>query len=156
MVMTTVTETVDVDAPISRVYNQWTQFESFPHFMGGVDSVTQIDDTHTHWVTSIGGVTREFDTRIVVQHPDERIGWSSTDGTTHSGVVSFEPLDDTSTRVTVQLTWAPNGVIEKVGAVLGFDDRQVRSDLARFQTFIEDRDGETGAWRGHVHPGERG
>lgn len=154
--MTTVTESVEVNAPVSRVYNQWTQFESFPRFMGGVDSVTQIDDTRNHWVTSIGGVTREFDTRIVVQHCDELIGWSSTDGTTHSGVVSFEALSGGRTRVTVELTWDPNGVVEKVGAALGFDDRQVRSDLARFTTFIEGRDGETGAWRGAVHPADRG
>jgi uncharacterized membrane protein len=76
---------VDVDAPISAVYDQWTQFESFPQFMGGVDQITQSDDTHTHWVTSIGGVSREFDTEVTEQHPDERVAWKSTDGTTHAG-----------------------------------------------------------------------
>ena len=55
--------------------------------------------TPTHWVISIGGVTREFDATIVVQHPDQRLAWNSTDGTTHSGVVSFERPYDTHTRV---------------------------------------------------------
>lgn len=150
--MTTVSASVDVEAPLRAVYNQWTQFESFPEFMSGVDRITQVDDTHTHWVTSVGGVTREFDATIVVQHPDERIGWNSTDGTTHSGVVSFQALGDTRTRVTTELTWQPEGITEKIGAVLGFDERQVRADLDRFKTFIEDRGVETGAWREHVHP----
>ena len=83
--MASVVKSVDVDAPISAVYNQWTQFESFPQFMGGVEQITQTDDTHTRWVTSIGGVTREFDTEITEQHPEERVAWKSTDGTTTPG-----------------------------------------------------------------------
>ena len=59
--MSSVTESVDVHVPVTTAYNQWTQFESFPQFMEGVDRVDQTSDTMTHWVTSIGGVTREFD-----------------------------------------------------------------------------------------------
>ena len=80
----TITQSVDVDVPITTVYNQWTQFESFPQFMGGVDEITQTDDRHTHWKTTIGGVSREFDTEITEQHPEERVAWKSTDGTTHA------------------------------------------------------------------------
>src|SRR3978361_508193 len=93
-------ESVDVDVPIRVAYNQWTQFESFPHFMGGVESITQIDDTHSHWVTKIGGVTREFDTQITEQHPDERVAWTSTQGPDHAGVVTFHRLSDAETKVT--------------------------------------------------------
>jgi uncharacterized membrane protein len=151
--MTSVTESVDVDVDVSTVYNQWTQFEAFPEFMGGVESIRQVDDTHMHWTTSIDGVTREFDTEITEQHPDERVAWKSTDGTSHAGVVTFHRLGDSQTRVTAQIDWQPEGVVEKVGAVLGFDDRQVKGDLQRFKTFIEERGAETGAWRSNVeHP----
>jgi uncharacterized membrane protein len=145
-VMASVVKSVDVDAPISAVYDQWTQFESFPQFMGGVDQITQSDDTHTHWVTSLGGVSREFDTEVTEQHPDERIAWKSTDGTTHAGVITFHRLGETSTTVAAQIAWQPDG-IDKAGAVLGFDDRQVQSDLDRFKDFIESRGSATGAWR---------
>jgi uncharacterized membrane protein len=148
--MASVTESVDVAVPVSTAYNQWTQFESFPQFMGGVDKITQIDTTHNHWVTTIGGVTREFDTEVTEQHPDERVAWKSTDGTSHAGVVTFHRLNDANTRVTVQLDWQPSGVVEKAGSVLGVDDRQVKADLARFKEFIEKQGGETGAWRGDV------
>ena len=112
--MVSVTKSVDVEAPLSTVYNQWTQFEDFPQFMGGVDQITAIDDPHTHWVTSIGGQRREFDTEITEQHPDERIAWKSTDGTTHAGVITFHRLGDTTTRVTAQIDWQPEGLVEKV------------------------------------------
>ena len=148
--MTTVTKSIDVDVPISTAYNQWTQFESFPKFMSGVDSVTQIDDTHTHWKIDINGIEREFDATITEQHPDERVAWNSTDGTTHAGVVSFYRLADDETRVTVQLDWQPDGFVEKVGAVVGLDDRQVAHDLDRFKQMIEAQGFEEGGWRGNV------
>src|SRR5436190_19685278 len=68
--MSQIQQSVDVEVPVSVAYNQWTQFESFPHFMSGVESISQLDDTHNHWVTSIAGVQREFDTEITEQHPD--------------------------------------------------------------------------------------
>jgi uncharacterized membrane protein len=148
--MASVTESVDVDVPVSTAYNQWTQFESFPQFMGGVERIEQRDDTHAHWVTMIGGTRREFDTEITEQHPDERVAWKSTDGTTHAGVITFHRLGDSSTRVTAQIDWQPEGVTEKVGAMIGVDDRQVQADLRRFKAFIEQRGTETGAWRGDV------
>src|SRR5581483_9345816 len=70
-----VMQSVDVDVPVSTAYNQWTQFESFPRFMGAVERIDQISDTRTHWVTKIAGVEREFDAEITEQHPDERIAW---------------------------------------------------------------------------------
>ncbi|MEE6272869.1 SRPBCC family protein [Georgenia wangjunii] len=149
--MSRVEESIDVDVPVRTVYDQWTQFESFPEFMDGVDSITQIDDTHNHWVTTIGGVTREFDTEITEQHPDERVAWKTTGGETHhAGVVTFHRLSDTTTRVMIQMDWKPEGLVEKAGAVVGVDDRQVKADAKRFKKFIESRGTETGAWRGNV------
>jgi uncharacterized membrane protein len=146
-----VQESVDVDVPIRVAYDQWTQFESFPQFMGGVERITQIDDTRTHWITNIDGVKREFDAEITEQHPEERVAWASTGGDAeHAGVVTFHRLDDNRTRVMIQIDWEPTGVVEKVGAALGFDDRQVKADAKRFKEFIESRGRETGAWRGDV------
>ncbi len=149
--MSSVIESVDVHVPIGTAYNQWTQFESFPQFMSGVESITQLDPTHTHWVTKIGGVRREFDAEITEQHPEDRIAWKSISGDTkHAGVVTFHRLADNDTRVTVQLDWEPEGVAEKVGAAVGMDDRQVKADTERFKEFIEGRGAETGEWRGDV------
>ena len=92
--MSSVQQSVDVDVPVSTAYNQWTQFESFPEFMDGVESITQESATSTHWVVKVGGVKREFDTEITEQTADQVIAWRSTGGDTggHSGRVTFEPL----------------------------------------------------------------
>jgi uncharacterized membrane protein len=149
--MSTVEATVEVLAPISMAYNQWTQFESFPQFMNGVEEVRQLDDLHNHWVVKVGGVRREFDTEITEQRPDERISWQTVGGEVQqAGNVTFERLDDAHTRVTVQLEWEPQGLAEKAGSTVGVDDRQVKADAERFKEFIEQRNTETGAWRGEV------
>jgi hemerythrin superfamily protein/carbon monoxide dehydrogenase subunit G len=147
--MSDVTESVDVHVPITTAYNQWTQFESFPQFMDGVESIRQSDERHSHWVTKVGGVRREFDTEITEQHPDERIAWKSVGGdTSHAGVVTFHRLGDSDTRVTVQLAWQPQGLVERAGSALGMDSHQVKADTARFKEFIEQRGTATGQWRG--------
>ena len=149
--MTDTTQTIDVDVPVTVAYNQWTQFESFPQFMDGVDQVTQKTDTLTHWKISIAGVKREFDAEITEQHPDERIAWKSVGGDTrHAGVVTFHRLGDQDTRVTVQLDWQPEGIVEKAGAAVGVDNLQVKADTKRFKEFIEERGAEEGGWRGDV------
>ncbi|HJY24288.1 MAG TPA: SRPBCC family protein [Actinomycetes bacterium] len=148
--MSNVTESIDVDVPVSTVYDQWTQFETFPQFMEGVERIDQITDTKTHWVTKIGGVEREFDADITEQHPDERVAWKSTTGADQAGVVTFHRLSDTTTRVTVQMDYEPEGVVENVGDKLGIVKRRVTGDLERFKQFIEARGTETGGWRGDV------
>jgi hypothetical protein len=49
---------IDVDVPVRTAYNQWTQFESFPRFMEGVEQVRQLDDAHLHWRANVGGSVR--------------------------------------------------------------------------------------------------
>ena len=147
--MAQIIESIDVSVPVTTAYNQWTQFESFPDFLDEVDSITQLDDTHTRWKVTVGGVTREFDAEITEQHPDERVAWNSIGGETeHAGVVTFQKLDDEHTRVMLQLSFEPEGFTEKAGDVLGVVKMRAKGDMKRFSEFIENRGGATGAWRG--------
>jgi uncharacterized membrane protein len=148
--MQTIVNYVDVFVPVQTVYNQWTQFEDFPKFMDGVENVTQLDDTHLHWVGNVGGKTIEWDATISEQVPDKRIVWYSDNGALHSGIVSFNPVGPAFTRVTLRIDYEPEGIVEETGDKLGFLSRRVEEDLKRFKEFIEARGDETGAWRGTV------
>ncbi len=147
---TNITESVDVDVPVGTAYNQWTQFESFPRFMEGVERIDQLSPTKTHWVTRIAGVQREFDAEITEQHPDERVAWVTQNGTHQAGVVTFHRISNTTTRVTLQLDHDPQGLLEKAGEALGIIKRRIKGDLANFKSFIESRGVEEGGWRGDV------
>ena len=146
-------QSIDVNVPVRTAYNQWTQFEEFPNFMGGIQKVTQLDDTHLHWKATIGGTIKEWDAVITQQTPDQRIAWVNTTGARNAGVVTFHRLTDNKTRVMLQLEYEPEGFVENVGDMIGVVSTRVRADLQRFKDFIESRGQETGAWRGEVsHP----
>jgi uncharacterized membrane protein len=153
--MASIQESIDVQVPLSTVYNQWTQFEEFPQFMEGVRSVTQLDDTHLRWVAEAGGQEHEWTAEITEQHPDERVAWKAIEGHGNSGVVTFHRLGAGETRVTVQMEHETEGMMEALGSALGADSRRVQGDLERFKDLIEGRGAESGAWRGEVERGRQ-
>ena len=150
--MSDVIETVDVFVPLRTAYNQWTQFEQFPRFMEGVEEIRQLSDRMTHWKIKIGGVEREFDAEITEQHPDDRIAWHSVGGADHSGVVSFERLDDETTRVTLRLGTAPEGLVETLGDKLGLVKHRAKTDMQRFKEYIESQGIASGGNRIDIDP----
>ncbi|HET9214710.1 MAG TPA: SRPBCC family protein [Gaiellaceae bacterium] len=153
--MASVTESIDVNVPVTTAYNQWTQFEEFPRFMEGVKSVSQLDDTHLRWTAEVGGKEHHWTAEVTEQLPDERVAWKAIEGQGNAGVVTFHRLGDNESRVTVQLDHETEGMIEALGSALGADSRRVKGDLERFKELIESRGVESGAWRGEVEQGQR-
>ena len=148
--MSTVEESIEVNVPIRTAYNQWTQFQEFPRFMEGVESITQLDDKRLQWVAEIAGQRREWEAEITEQKPDERIAWTAREGEHNSGVVTFHYIDENTSRVMLQLEYEPEGALEKVGDALGAVKTRVKGDMKRFKEYIEGRGQETGAWRGEI------
>src|SRR4051812_30197342 len=102
--MSQVEESIHVNVPVRTAYDQWTQFETFPRFMDGVERVEQRTDTLTHWITRIDGVQREFDAEITEQIPDERVAWTTIAGEARqAGVATFHRIDDSTTKVMLQM-----------------------------------------------------
>jgi hemerythrin superfamily protein len=149
-VTTMVEKSVEVDVPVSTAYNQWTQFEEFPTFMGGVKEVVQVDDTTLHWVAEIAGVRREWDAEILEQVPDQKVAWAAIGGATNAGAVHFAPAGPGRTLLTLHLEYEPEGLVESAGDALGIIERQAEADVQRFKKLIESRGTESGAWRGDV------
>ena len=153
--MSRIVESIDVDVPVRIAYDQWTQFEAFPRFMDGVKRVRQLDDTTLEWTAEINGVERSWRADIAEQEPDQVIAWRSTSGAKNDGRVTFEALDDSRARATLELDVEPADAIEKAADALGFVERQVKGDLRRFKEFIESRGTPTGGWRGEVEGGQK-
>jgi uncharacterized membrane protein len=151
--MPTLKKSVDVDVPVRVAYDQWTQFEEFPRFMEGVESVQQLDDKRLYWRAKVAGTVEEWDAEIVEQTPDRVISWRSTSGARNQGTVRFAPSDG-KTRIDLEMHWEPKDATERVGDVIGADDMRIQGDLGRFKKFVEERGAPTGSWRGEIH-GER-
>ena len=154
--MSKVQDSIEVQVPVQQAYNQWTQFEEFPKFMDGIQSVQQLDDTHVQWVAEIRGESRQWTTEITEQWPDEKVAWKTIAGEVkNDGVVTFEQVGDNRTRVNVEMDVESESTTENVaGDLLGIVKDQVHGDLERFKQLIENRDEETGDWRGEIKDGE--
>ncbi|WP_309076456.1 SRPBCC family protein, partial [Paenarthrobacter sp.] len=150
---TKVEKRILVNVPVSTAYNQWTQFEEFPHFMGGVKSVTQLSDDRLEWVAEIGGIRRQWEAKILEQIPDRKVAWAATEGATNAGAIEFEDIGGGQTSLQLTLEYEPEGIIEKVGDKLNVVERQAEADLQRFKEFIEAEGYASGAWRGSVSSG---
>ena len=148
--MRTIEESIEIDVPVTTAYNQWTQFESFPEFMDGIERVEQQGDNRLHWVAEVGGQKHEWDAEITEQHPDSRVAWKALDQEGPNGVITFHKLDDSRTKVMVQMDYEPEGMKESIASMVGMDSRRVKGDLESFKEFIEARGSETGAWRGGI------
>jgi uncharacterized membrane protein len=138
---------IEVGVPAPVAYNQWTQFEAFPEFMHGVESVEQHDDRHLHWRVRIGGTHREWEAEITEQIPDKRIAWRSTEGFVNAGVLTFHHVTHDRCRVALQLAYDTRDWKENAAHLLGLIDREITNCLHGFKQFIEERGAPTGAWR---------
>ena len=149
-----VQQVVDIGIPIESVYNQFTQFEEWPQFMHRVKRATQDDDCSVSFAVKIWGKTKEFTAEIETQRPDQRIKWKSSQGMTHTGVVTFHELGPNLTRVILNFEVDPGSLVEKFARGARHVKRAARADLHRFVAFIETAEHETGAWRGVIEDGE--
>lgn len=149
---TRVEKSVTVEAPVSVVYNTWTQFEDFPLFMGGVQEVRQLGDSRLYWVAEIAGVKREWEATILEQVPDEKVAWAATEGATNAGTVRFTPAGVASTVVTLSLEYEPEGLVEKAGDLLSIVERRAEADMENFKQLMETGGREPGGWRGAINP----
>lgn len=138
-----VTKTINIAAPVDEVYGLWNAPAKFPLFMTNVQEVHEGNDDRTHWkVRGPAGTTLEWDAEITEREPNRLIAWETYPGSLiqHAGRVLFEPKGESSTRVTVQLSYNPAlGVAgHTVAKLLGrHPKRQLDEDLLRLKNYLE-------------------
>ncbi|GAA3819445.1 SRPBCC family protein [Nocardioides panacisoli] len=157
--VTTIIEEIDVGLPISFVYDQWTQFGSFPSFMKKVENVDAVEDEKLHWKAQIWWSHREWDATILEQLPDERIVWRSEGKKGHvDGAVTFHEITSDLTRIIVVLEYFPQGLFERTANIWRAQGRRVHAELQHFRRHVMahavlEPDAVQG-WRGVIEDGE--
>lgn len=134
-------KTIIVTAPVSEVYQFWTQFDRFPEFMSNIKSVEKAGDRLSHWVAKGPlGTSVEWDAETTLMEENKRIAWNSRDhgDITTSGQVTFVELDNNQTQVHVLIKYdPPAGVVGDIVAKIFSDpQRELEEDLERFKTII--------------------
>ncbi|MFH8408803.1 SRPBCC family protein [Streptomyces sp. NPDC018019] len=130
-------ESVDIEAPVAVSWALWSDVTRWPEFLSHVRLVERLDDTHFSWQLSLPGADKKFVAELTEVKPQERIAWKTTGGVHHAGVVTFHRLGDTSSRVTLQIEYAPQGFVEHLGALTNLDSTLANYDLGEFRKLAE-------------------
>jgi uncharacterized membrane protein len=139
-----VESSVVVEAPVSRVYDYWSNLENLPNFMTNIEEVRSTGPRTTHWrVKGPLGAKMEFDAQTTQEEENRALGWNSVSGNVEtSGQVRFQELGPERTRVEVTMNYAdpPGGRIGEVGSKLVANPQvMVDQDLYNFKEIIEGR-----------------
>ncbi len=133
---------IEVEAPVQRVYEYWRNLENLPQFMANVEEVRSTGPDTTHWVVKGPlGAKVEFDARTTQDEPNSAIGWNSVDGVVQtSGQVRFQEAGEGRTRIEVQMNYAdpPGGKVgEMASRVVANPKVMMEQDLRNFKDIIE-------------------
>ncbi len=133
---------IAIQASPESVYDVWSRYENFPHFMSHVIEVRDLGNQRSHWVVQgPAGSEIEFDAQLTAAERPQRLGWQSEAGASvySEGTVTLTPQAG-GTRVTVRMSWRPAaGALAQGVAVLAGTDPQTAldEDLQRMKQFIE-------------------
>ena len=113
-----------VNEPVADVYERWLVFEDYPKFITAIKRVRKLDENHFSALLSFNGKEHEATLEVMLRVPQRRLAWrtlADRRAPDHlaAGVVSFVPLSDKSTCVTMKLTSSFGGaVLNRVGRYL--------------------------------------
>jgi uncharacterized membrane protein len=137
--MEKIEKSVEVRCPLPAVYDQWVRFEDLPAFMSSVTQVRRVDDTHLHCRALIQGEERELDAEIIDRLPNEYIAWKSLSGIPSVGVVHFEPVGPTLTRVRLMMAYESVGPDDGTRETVELLGARIQDTVEHFKSFIENR-----------------
>ena len=133
---------VEIEAPVEKVYDYWKTLENLPEFMTNVEEIHPTGPDTTHWVVKGPlGAKLEFDAKTTQNKPNEAIGWNTENGKVQtSGQVRFQKVDADRTRVEVQMNYwdAPGGKAGEVASrIVANPELMVQQDLRNLKEILE-------------------
>ncbi len=134
--MSKFTETIEVGVPVRAAYEQLTEFESYPEFMAGVQQVTQLSETETHWVMNLDGQRREFDAHVVECRPDQRVAWEAAGGLL-TEAITLKRVGLDRTQVICELDADAKALLPSDAHAKDSMSRLLKADMSRLKSYLE-------------------
>ena len=138
---------VEIDAPVERVFEAFSNFESFPEWMSGIGEVRRAGRHLTRWALAAARERRPlvWETETTVFQPDHRIAWRSVRGDVETdGEAIFEETRRQTTVLRLVLGYDLPHARSREGndarPLFGRQfERVLEDDLQRFKRMVEQR-----------------
>ncbi len=135
-------ERIEIDLPLSKVYELLSNPAYFPHFLERIDNVEKVNSQTYEFATEIGGDTYEWTTNIIDDLRNTRFAWITINGNLNqTGTLRFTPLDNGErTRVDFSLDYRTfyGEPDEELAEFIEYLPAQITKDLERFKEQAED------------------
>lgn len=135
---------IEINAPVGRVFDLFSDFESFPRWMSHIKEVRYTGRRYTRWTAEAPlGSSVEWEAETVAFEPDQRIAWRSVRGDVETqGEVDFQETARGTTLLRVVLGYDPPA--GRIGALVARlfgtnPEEQLEEDLERFAEVAEAR-----------------
>ena len=133
-----------VNKPRDTVYNFWRKLDNLPLFMNHLESVDVLDNERSHWVMKLptGVASVSWDAEIVMDVPNEFIGWSSLPGSIidNAGKIRFRDTEDGGTLIDLIISYQPpaGGIGASLAHVLNpVFKKMVDTDVQNFKQYMD-------------------
>jgi uncharacterized membrane protein len=135
------THSIEVDAPVDRVFALWRDFENWPKFLPNVKEAIDTGERTAMCKLATPMGTLDCHAEIINEHPGESFQWHTTSGAVDFlGKAAFEATPEGATRVTVSMEYhAPLGRIGEMVARWLHEDpcAELPNELRRFKGLVE-------------------
>ena len=136
-----IASSIEINAPIEKCFQVWSDFERFPEFIENVKSVRK-NGKYWHWIVQ-GPFheTVEWDAEVDLRYENMAIIWSTPPESkiASSGTVNFTEPGPNRTLVEVVMTYSPPAgpFGELIADVTHYPDYMVDKALTSFKTRVE-------------------
>ncbi len=136
---------IEIDAPIERVFDLFSDFENFPRWMNNIKDVHYTGRRFSRWTARAPlGTSVEWEAETIIFEPDRRIAWRTVRGDVNTnGEVVFESTRRGTTLMRVLLGYeVPAGRLGAlVASLFGKNpEQELEEDLHSFARIAEGRE----------------
>lgn len=129
---------IELDAPVSIVYELFRQPEELPRILQSLIEVTpeQPNGARYRVLVDRDGSTVRFDAELVQASPHLHIAWKHLNGAIESGQIEFVPLGDAVTRLDLELIQREGAELSELESIY----KLVGAELVALQGLLADLD----------------
>ena len=136
--------TTEIQAPVARVWEVWSDLESMPQWMHWIESVvTEPDDPDlTDWTLAAQGFRFHWKARITHRVEAQQLHWESIGGLPTRGAVRFYPQDGGLTAVKLSVSYELPAILAPLmepSILGGIVTKELQANLDRFRDLVQSR-----------------
>lgn len=135
-------KSLQIDAPLDRVYAFWNAYDNFPLFMANVRQVEDLGGGRSRWSVTVPGRSPiQWDAVVTGREENALLAWRSEPGSilNNAGAIRFSP-EGSGTRIDVRFCYSPptGRAGRAVADFFGGDPRaRLNEDLKRLKSLLE-------------------